>query len=272
MQRLQIAGVDLAVEIQGRGRPVIFVHGFPLDHTMWEAQVAEFSRDFQVLAPDLRGFGASGTTPGVVTMERFADDLAELSHSLGLTAQGLVVCGLSMGGYIAFQFLRKYAALLRGLVLCNTRAAADSDEARENRYRLANAVRQEGPDVVVRQMLPKLVSEPTRRERPDCIARLENMMRRASSEGIAAAALGMAERPDSSALLATVPCPALVIAGELDQLAPPSEMRTMADAIPDARFEIIAGAGHMTPMEKPQEFNRILGNFLHSLEPRSPQG
>lgn len=267
MQRFQIGGVDLAVDIQGRGRPVIFVHGFPLDHTMWEAQVAEFSQEFQVLAPDLRGFGASGATPGVVTMERFADDLAELSHSLGLTAQGVVLCGLSMGGYIAFQFLRKYAGLLQGLVLCNTRATADTDEVRENRYRLANAVRQEGPEAVIRQMLPKLVSEQTRRECPDCVVRLENMMRRASPEGIAAAALGMAERPDSSALLSAVPCPTLVIAGEFDMLSPASEMQAMAKNIPRGRFEVIADAGHMTPMEKPQEFNMILRDFLKSLEP-----
>lgn len=266
MQHLQIAGIDLAVEIQGRGLPVIFVHGFPLDHTMWEAQIAAFSKDFQVLAPDLRGFGASGTTPGVVTMERFADDLAELSHCLGITSQGLVVCGLSMGGYIAFQFLRKYAGLLRGLVLCDTRAAADTDQIRENRYRLATAVRQEGPDVVIHQMLPKLVSEKTRREHPECVSHLETMMRRASPEGIAAAALGMAERPDSSALLPAVPCPTLVIVGEFDMLSPPAEMEAMAKNIPGARFEVVPDAGHMTPMEKPQEFNMILRDFLRSLE------
>ncbi|MGQ9604982.1 MAG: alpha/beta fold hydrolase [Thermogutta sp.] len=269
MQRLQISGVDLAVEIQGQGQPLIFVHGFPLDHTMWEAQIAEFSRDYHVLAPDLRGFGTSGTGSGIATMERFADDLAELADCLGLSARGIVLCGLSMGGYIAFQFLRKYAALLRGLVLCNTRATADADEVRENRYRLATKVRQEGPEVVVHQMLPKLVSDETRRERPECLDRLETMMRGASWEGIAAAALGMAERPDSSALLATIPCPALVIAGEFDALSPSSEMQAMANAIPGVRFEVIPGAGHMTPMEKPREFNAILRSFLQSLEPRS---
>ena len=269
MQRLQISGVDLAVEIQGQGQPLIFVHGFPLDHTMWEAQIAEFSRDYHVLAPDLRGFGASDTGSGIATMERFADDLAELADCLSLTARGIVLCGLSMGGYIAFQFLRKYAALLRGLVLCNTRATADSDEVRENRYRLATKVRQEGPEAVVHQMLPKLVSDETRRERPECLDRLETMMRGASREGIAAAALGMAERPDSSALLSSLPCPALVIAGEFDALSPSSEMQAMANAIPGVRFEVIPGAGHMTPMEKPREFNAILRSFLQSLEPRS---
>lgn len=265
MQRRHIAGVDLAVEIQGRGLPVVFVHGFPLDHTMWDAQIAEFSGDCQVLAPDLRGFGASGVTPGIVTMERFADDLAELADGVGIASQGVVLCGLSMGGYIAFQFLRKYAGLLRGLVLCNTRATADSDEVRENRYRLAAAVRQDGSEVVIRQMLPKLLAEQTRKERPDCVTRLEDMMRRASPEGIAAAALGMAERPDSTALLSSVPCPTLVVAGEFDVLSPPSEMRMMANAIPGARFEVIPGAGHMTPLERPDEFNAILRDYLKSL-------
>ncbi|GAB6184906.1 alpha/beta fold hydrolase [Thermopirellula anaerolimosa] len=265
MQRRHIAGVDLAVEIQGRGLPVVFVHGFPLDYTMWDAQIAEFSGDCQVLAPDLRGFGASGVTPGIVTMERFADDLAELADGVGIASQGVVLCGLSMGGYIAFQFLRKYAGLLRGLVLCNTRATADSDEVRENRYRLAAAVRQDGSEVVIRQMLPKLLAEQTRKERPDCVTRLEDMMRRASPEGIAAAALGMAERPDSTALLSSVPCPTLVVAGEFDVLSPPSEMRMMANAIPGARFEVIPGAGHMTPMERPDEFNAILRDYLKSL-------
>ncbi len=265
MQRIQVAGTTLAVEKRGQGLPIVFVHGFPLDHSMWVAQIGAFSTKYLVLVPDLRGFGESDVTSGTVTMERYADDIAELAETLGLTSDGLVVCGLSMGGYIAFQFLRKYAGLLRGLVLCNTRATADPDEVRENRYRVATTVRQDGPNGLIQQMLPKLLAEQTRRNQPDCVDRLLTMVRRAAPEGIAAASLGMAERPDSSALLATVPCPPLVIAGEHDQLSPPAEMQAMASAIRGVRFEIIPGAGHMTPMENPDQFNAVLGAFLQSL-------
>jgi pimeloyl-ACP methyl ester carboxylesterase len=125
MKRLSVRGVELHVLVRGTGLPLVFAHAFPLDHSMWSAQIERFAGQAQVIAPDLRGFGSSGVTPGTVTMEQMADDLAEVLDQLGVT-EPIVLCGCSMGGYAAFQFARKYPGRLRGLVLCNTRFAADS--------------------------------------------------------------------------------------------------------------------------------------------------
>src|SRR5438094_4929210 len=130
-----IPGSTLNVEEVGQGTPILFVHGFPLDHTMWRHQIADLSSDFRCIAPDLRGFGQSSVTAGTVTMEQFADDLAELLEALHVT-EPIVFCGLSMGGYIAWQFARRHAPRLKGLILCDTRADPDAPEAAADRLKL----------------------------------------------------------------------------------------------------------------------------------------
>jgi len=266
MKTRLVNGVELAFVDRGSGLPIVLVHGFPLDHTMWTAQIDALSKEYRVIGPDLRGFGRSGVTDAAVSMEQFADDLAALLDALPL-AEPLVLCGLSMGGYIALQFCRKYAARLRGLILCDTRAVGDTPEAAAARRDMAGRVLREGPAPLVESMLPRLLAPATFAQRPELVAALRGVMMANDRRGIAAAALGMAQRPDCTPLLDCIACPTLVIVGQLDAISTPAEMRAIAAATPRARLVEIAGCGHMSPLERPEEFNAALRDFLAALSP-----
>jgi 3-oxoadipate enol-lactonase len=246
---------------RGQGQPVLLVHGFPLDHSMWNAQIDRLSRDYRVLAPDLRGFGRSGVTPGTVSMATMADDLAKMLDALQIT-ESVVLCGLSMGGYVAFQFWRKYSDRLRALLLCDTRAVADTPEAAAGRLATAERAVKEGSAVVGEAMLPKLFAEATFKNNPAVIEQTRHVMAASPPEGVAAALRGMASRPSVQADLPRIALPTLVIVGEHDAISSPEEMRAIAAGIPGAEFQIIAGAGHMSPCEAPAEFNAALEDFL----------
>jgi len=264
MKTLDVNGVELATVDSGAGAPVVLVHGFPLDHAMWDAQLEALSRAYRVIAPDLRGFGRSGVTEGKVTMEQFADDLAALLDRLGIE-EPVVLCGLSMGGYVAWQFWRKYAPRLRALVLCDTRAVADAPEAARGRLETADRVLREGPAPLADAMLPKLLPESSRKRNPHVADSLRRVILATDPRGIAAAARGMADRPDVTGLLGQIRCPTLVLVGRLDRFSTPDEMRAIADAIPGARFVPIAEAGHMSPMENPDAVNAAMLRFLAEL-------
>ncbi|NQT17040.1 MAG: alpha/beta fold hydrolase [Planctomycetes bacterium] len=261
MKTLNVNGIELAVVDLGSGPPVLLVHGFPLDHTMWDAQVEPLSAEHRVIAPDLRGFGRSGVTEGKVTMEQFADDLAALLDGLGVE-EPVVFCGLSMGGYAAWQFWRKYSDRVRALILCDTRAAADVPEAAAARLDMANRVLAEGPEPLVDAMIPKLFADTTYANDPQAVESLRRVMLSTDPRGIAAAARGMAERPDATSMLGRIGCPTLVAVGEFDALSAPDEMQSMADAINGARFARIRVAGHMSPMENAESFTAAVLAFL----------
>lgn len=264
MKTLNVNGIEMAALDQGAGLPVLLVHGFPLDHTMWSAQVEALSEQHRVIAPDLRGFGRSGVTEGTVTMEQFADDLAALADALGVKGP-VVFCGLSMGGYVAWQFWVKYSHRVRAMVLCDTRAVADAPEAARARMDTAEQVLREGPAPLAKAMIPKLIPESSRKKHPAMVRSLESVILATDPRGIAAASRGMARRPDFTAMLGQINCPALVVAGQLDRISTPEEMRAIADAIPGARFVEIPGAGHMSPLENPREANAALLQFLAEL-------
>ena len=198
-------------------------------------------------------------------MEQLADDLAALLDALGI-GEPIVLCGLSMGGYVAFQFCRKYAARLRGLVLCDTRAAADTPEVAAGRLAMADRVLREGPGPLVETMIPRLFAAETAQQRPDVVAALRDVMMNNDPRGIAAAARGMAQRPDSTPTLGDIRCPTLVLVGQHDAISPPAEMQTIAAAIPRSEFVEIPASGHMTPLENPTAVNAALKEFLARLE------
>lgn len=264
MKTVRVGDVDLGVEDRGNGRPIVFVHGFPLDHSMWQAQLDALSSEYRVIAPDLRGFGASTVTPGTVTMEQFADDLDSLLSELGVD-EPVVLCGLSMGGYVAWQFWRRHGQRLRALVLCDTRAAPDTAEAQQNRQTLAAHVLEQGAAVVAEAMTGKLFSETTQHERRPVVTACRDVMLRTHPEGIAAALRGMAERIDARPWLAEIALPALVIVGADDAITPADEMRSVAAALPQCEFVEVPEAGHMAPLENPTVVNDALARFLHSL-------
>ncbi len=261
MDTRTVDGIELALVDRGSGPVVVMIHGFPLDHSMWNAQIDALAAEYRVIVPDLRGFGRSGLTEGTVTMGRLADDVAGLLDAVA-PGERVTLCGLSMGGYVAFQFWRKYATRLKALVLCDTRAKNDTPEMAAARLEMADRVLREGPGPLVEMMMPKLFAERTVKEHPEVVDALRQVMTDTDRRGIAAAGRGMAQREDMTESLGKIDCPVQVIVGQLDAISPAEEMRLIAEAIPRAEFVEIAGSGHMSPMEKPAEFNAALLEFL----------
>jgi pimeloyl-ACP methyl ester carboxylesterase len=264
MGKCIVRDIYLNVVEAGAGPPLLLVHGFPLDHTMWESQIGELAGDARVVAPDLRGFGASDAGGDIVSMEDFADDLAALLDALAVK-EPLVFCGLSMGGYIAWQFFRRHRARLRGLILCDTRAEADTPAAAEARRVSAQRVLREGVGFLAEAMLEKLFAAETRQRRPEVVEATRRVMLAASPQGVAAALRGLAARPDASAWLPRMDLPTLVVCGQEDAISTVAEMRGIAARLPQARLVEVAGAGHMSPVEQPQAVNEAIRQFLATL-------
>lgn len=241
---------------------LLFIHGSPLDGTLWRPQVEEFKDQYTVLAPDLRGFGADKrAVPEVMTMANYAADLKELLGARGI--QDVVLVGLSMGGYIAMAFVELWPAMVRGLVLANTRAGADDEAGINARMEMARNAFDKGMAVIARGMVPKLFSDRTLAQMPELAAEIEEMIARQSPAATAAAAQGMAQRPDRTHMLRGLDVPVLIITGEQDKLMPLATSEVMADAIPDATLVALTGAGHLSNVENPEAFNRYLAKFLH---------
>jgi pimeloyl-ACP methyl ester carboxylesterase len=265
MQRATLSSIELAYVDRGAGTPVLLIHGFPLDHTMWDAQVHALSQQCRVIAPDLRGFGESTLTAGDaehgVSMEQYADNLAELLDAITIR-EPVVIAGFSMGGYIAWQFVRKYPDRVRALAQCDTRAAADTEEARAGRLKMAEHVHEWGTARVAEIMGPKLFAPATFEKKPHLVAAVRHVVENTSSSAIAAAQRGMAQRPDMTSFLPTIRVPTLAICGAGDAISPPSEMQSIAAALPNATYVEIPDAGHMTTMENPEAVNLALLTLL----------
>lgn len=260
----QVGDIRMHWQEVGTGDAVLFVHGFPLDSRMWSEQLERIPRRFRLLAPDLRGFGSTARGDAALSMDRFADDLAGLLDHLGI--ERVVVCGLSMGGYVAFALWRRHADRIRALVLCATRAGADTEEVRRGRFALAGRVQESGSRVAADEQIPRLLSDRTMEERPEVADRVREMIESTDRATIVAALEAMAARPDSTPQLATIDVPTLVIAGAEDVMVTADEIQRLADEIPDARIQAIPGAGHLPPLERPVEFNRALVHFLEAMQ------
>jgi len=261
MAMIDLTGVSLNVVHRGHGLPLLLVHGFPLDHSMWSAQLDGLSEVCQVIAPDLRGFGQSGGDDDVFTMEGFADDLAELIEAMAIT-EPITFCGLSMGGYIAWQFWQRHQDRVARLILCDTRADADPEEVARGRRMTAASIGRKGVEEFVGGMIPKLFAEQTVRERPDVIEETHRVMLGTRPVSVAAALKGMAERVDMTDALPECTVPTLVICGEHDSISPSDEMRAFAKAMPHAQFVEVPNAGHMAPLEQPDVVNNTIREFL----------
>jgi len=255
----------LTYDDEGSGPVVVLLHGFPLDRTMWREQRAALKEHFRVITPDLRGHGRTDAPEGVYTMETMADDVAELLDGLKLTAP-VVLGGLSMGGYVALAFVARHLARLRGLMLFDTRAGADTPEGAKGREELARKVEAAGSaDPVVQAMLAKLFAATTRLQRPDLVAATEAQMKRTPVRGLTGALRGMAVRPDRMETLARLSIPVLVVVGADDEITPPAEARRMAAALPHAQLVEIPRAGHMSVIENPEAVNQAILSFLNGL-------
>lgn len=261
--KLAVGGVTISCEERGQGIPLVLVHGFPVDHRMWDAQIEALANEFRVIAPDLRGFGSStielADVESGVAMERYAADVLATLDALGV-AEPVVLAGFSMGGYVAWQIALRNGGRLRGLVLCDTRAAADAEQAAAARQKMAGDVLAAGNAAPALGMIEKLLSPETQEQRPEIVAAVRAMIERQSPEGIAAAQRGMARREDVRGKLGTILCPCLGIVGLGDAISPPAEMRDIVAALPAGRIEEIAG-GHMTPLENPEAVTAAIREF-----------
>jgi 3-oxoadipate enol-lactonase len=248
---------------EGAGRPIVFLHAFPLNQTMWDEQVASLAPNYRVITFDWRGFGESLLGNGISTMEDCADDLAGLLNRLSI--EHAIICGLSMGGYASFAFHRKYSERISALILADTRATPDNEEGKRGRYEMAELARNKGAIALVDKMLPRLLGETTQRNKPAVVERVKAMIESGQPEGIAQALLAMAGRPDSTVMLPQIGCPALIIVGNEDKLTPPSESEKMCQAIPDSTLAIIDDAGHLPNIEQPESFNGVISQFLRRI-------
>lgn len=268
--KTQINNIVLAYDDHGIGLPVIFLHAFPLNRQMWAGEIQALLQDqrYRLIALDWRGFGesevaSSPVKPVISTMVMLADDVAGLMDALGI--QQAVLCGLSMGGYAAFAFARKYPERLSGLILADTRPGSDTPDARANRENVARLAESQGPGAIADLQLPRLLSDYTRQHHPEVEARVRQLIDTATPQGIAAASRGMAARADATDLLAHISCPTLVIVGEEDALTPPSTARNYAAQIPGAQLVVIPHAGHLSNLEQPQAFIQAIRQFLQIL-------
>jgi 3-oxoadipate enol-lactonase len=262
-QRLAVNGVSLAVEVRGDGPAVLFIHGYPLDHTIWTHQLAALEGWCRI-APDLRGMGQSDAPDLGYSMETYAADLAELLDRLG--ARDVVLVGLSMGGYVAFEFLRRWRERVRGLVLVDTRAEADTPEGRMARDTAASTARDHGASAVAEAMLPKVLGASTLGGAPATVEQVRAMMVATPVAGIVGALAAMRDRQDSTPLLAELAgLPTLVLVGDEDEVTPPAQAKAMAEIIPGASLVVIRSAGHLPPLERPVETTDAIVGFLAGL-------
>jgi 3-oxoadipate enol-lactonase len=243
--------------------PLLLIHGFPLDRTLWAGQVRSLAEVARVIAPDLRGFGESGMPSGAVSMDTYADDLRGLLDALGI--QSAVITGLSMGGYIALAFHRRNPAHVRGLILADTKAGPDSPEGKKGRDDSIVLARAQGSGAIGEKMLPKMLTPKTIMEREDVATAVRTMMARQPVAGVVAALEAMRDRPDSTQTLREIKAPTLVVTGAEDMLIPASEAEAMSEAIQGARFASIPGAAHLSNLDQPDAFNEAVRSFLKSI-------
>jgi pimeloyl-ACP methyl ester carboxylesterase len=243
----------------GSGWPVVLLHGFPLNADMWRPQLERVPDGWRYIAPDLRGFGPGAQTIAA-SMDDFADGVIALLDALEIDKA--TIGGLSMGGYATFALLRRAPERFHAVILADTRASADTEQGRANRVKMLDTLRSTGVATVIDEMMPKLLGETTRRERPEVADRVREIGLMNGADGVAGAVAAMRDRPDSAALLANISVPVLVIVGEEDTLTPPADAEAMRSQVNRVYFVAIRRAGHLSNLEAPEDFSAALAHFL----------
>ncbi|MDR3111188.1 MAG: alpha/beta fold hydrolase [Planctomycetaceae bacterium] len=282
MKTYQLADTNLAV-IEGKTgksaatRNIVFLHGFPFDRTMWLDLCAALTRQcnenkslsqYRYIVPDLRGFGRSGVQAigSTTTMEQFAADISQLLDALAIKDK-IILCGLSMGGYVASAFARGYGNRLAALILCDTKLEPDTATAAENRIKLAASLDSGNETVenLTKNMLPNILSPTTLSEKPEIVKRVKTMMQSQSPTGLAAAARGMATRQDTTKVITELNIPILTMAGKEDKLTPPATMQSITKTAKQSESKEIPNAAHLPPIESPQNTAEVIVEFLNKI-------
>jgi|SRR5579864_467817 len=263
MEKIVSDDAEIYYDVAGSGPPVVLLHPFPVHHEFWLPAAKFLSSRYRLIMPDLRAHGESGSGEGPATMRKRAFDVARVMDAAGVDRAPLI--GVSIGGYTIFEFWRQFPSRATALVLCNTKAPADSPEARAERIKVADEVLRRGPEPFFEGFLPKVLGETTRRLRPDLVEGALRMMRKTSAEKVAGTQLGLAERPDSIPTLKTINVPTLIITGDEDTMTGVPEAELMKQKIPGAQMKVVAKAGHYSPWEQPEEVGKLLRRFLDSV-------
>jgi 3-oxoadipate enol-lactonase len=256
-----INGAAVHYDERGTGQPLVLLHGFPLSSRIWSHQVEHLSRESRVITPDFRGFGQSPPA-GPFTVASLADDV----HAL-LTKIGALPCtlgGLSMGGYVALAFAKKYAKDLRALILVDTRSEADSADGKAARNKMIELVRSSGARAVADQMLPKMLTEATVKNGARLTSEVRQIMESCPPQTIAHALVALREREDYSTILPSIAVPTLILVGEADPITPPSMAKALHDAIPRSQLKIIPAAAHLSSMERPSDVTDAIRTFVQN--------
>lgn len=259
LQAIQRAGAKIVYEVRGSGAPLVLLHPFPTNRHFWDFLSPSLESRYRLIVPDLRSHGESGIGEGA-SMANHAEDVFQICRECKVSRAAFV--GVSIGGYLLFEFWRRHRDIVASLVVSNTRAQADSAEARANRLKAADEVEKSGTASFLDSMVPKLLGETTRRNRPDIVNRARTMMDAMSREGLAAVQRGMAARPDSVATLPIITVPTLIVRGQEDTLIPAQDADLMHNQIAGSQLFAIPQSGHYTPMERPEEFLKVLRPFL----------
>ncbi len=248
---------------RGNGRPVVFIHGFPFNCRMWQPQLAALPEQIHAIAYDVRGHGRSAVGDGLYSLEFFVDDLMALLDHLEL--EQVVLCGMSMGGYIALRALERYRERFGALVLCDTRSEADNDQARVNRAAAIRALAEEGIAAFADNFVNLVFAPGTFRTNPAAIDLIKEMILATDPRAIGGTLLALAARTDTTPALPQLDLPALVLVGEHDRLTPPDAAQALAGLLPRAQLYVIPRAGHMSNLENPGYFNERLFAFLETV-------
>jgi pimeloyl-ACP methyl ester carboxylesterase len=252
---------ELAYAHGGEGTPLVLLHAFPFSRQMWRHQYDGLTDHLRLVTPDLPGFGESPAAAEPPDLAVMADGVLGVLDRLALDT--VVLGGLSMGGYVAMEILRRRPGVVSGLVLADTKASADPEEGAANRRRMADLLEERRSSrPLVHEVLPTLVSDATRADRPETVAWLRGIVEDTDPLAAAWAQRAMVARPDSFDTLRQVRVPTLVLVGEEDRLSPPSDAEAMVEAVPGAQIAVLRGAGHLSAAETPGEFNHLVGDFV----------
>src|SRR5262249_13520511 len=264
MNRIRSGDAEIAYAVLGDGPPLVLLHPFPVHHELWLPAAQALTSRYRMTLPDLRGHGESDVGEGPAIMEKHAADLARVLDDAGVGRA--LFCGVSIGGYILFEFWRAYRARVEGLVLCDTRSQADTSDGRTARLKSAADALERGTETFVDGMIPRLLGKASLANRPDLVDGARRMMLKMSPEDIPQVQRGMAARPDSTPTLKTINVPTLILIGEEDRLTTVAEGESMRQNIPGSQLKVILKAGHFAVWEQSEEVGRVIRQFVDGLQ------
>ena len=257
-----VDNASIAFDDVGSGYPVVLLHAFPLNRTMWDPQTSALVAECRCIAIDMRGAGESPPTPPF-SMDRFADDVAGVLDTLRI--ERAVVVGLSIGGYIAFALWRRHRHRIRALVLADTRSGPDTVAQVERRRTLIEMAESQGSNAIANAQIGSLVGKTTRDKQPDLYDAVHRMIAQSAVDGIVGGLEAMISRPDSAPTCATIDVPTLIVVGDEDVATPPDESRALHASIANSRLEVLQQSGHLSNLERPAAFNTVVSEFLAGL-------